>query len=683
MRVVFVALTAAMLASCAAKVPLTASPPSGLDLASIDPQIRPQDDLYRHTNGRWLSTTEIPADRSNYAKFLSQSDAVQAQLRTLIEEAAASPEHASDSERQKLGDLYRSFMDEARLESLGLAPVRARLAAVDAVSTPRDLAKLFGQFARVGVASAVFYAIGQDPKVATQYIASVGQAAPYSGTPSGLGLPDRDYYLLDEPRFIELRQKYVAHVERMLQLAEIDEAERAAHEVLKLETEIARIQWTRVADRDEEKVYNKFALAELDAVIPGFDWSAYLREVGAGRSPGLIVRQPSYFTALAALMRDTELSVWKAHAKFHVLSHAAPMLDKGFVDAHFEFHGRTLAGIQEQAPRWKRAVEATDRALGEALGRLYVQRHFPPQAKARVEVLVGNLVKAYEQSIRALDWMSAQTKDNALEKLSRMSLKVGYPDRWKDYSTLLIQPDDLYGNITRAAEHEFERQRAKLGAPIDRGEWAMTPQTFNAYYHPSLNEMVFPAAFLQPPFFHLDADDAVNYGGIGSVIGHEIGHGFDDQGSKYDADGNLKSWWTEVDRKAFDSRAQALIAQYDAYCPLPGRCVSGALTVGENIGDLGGLSIAYEAYRLSLQGREAPTLDGYTGDQRFFLGWAQAWARKYREEELLTRLKTDPHSPSEYRTNGPAANVPAFHSAFDIKPGDAMYRAPEQRVKIW
>ena len=675
-----------VLAGCASTGPRPATPVgpvSGIDLASIDPQLRPQDDLYRYTNGRWLATTEIPADRSNYAKFLRQADIVEGQLRSIIEESAAKAGKVSGSDEQKLGDLYASFMDEARLEQLGLKPLEREFAAIDAITRKRDLARVFARFARMGVPSPVIYFVSQDPKEATQYIASVTQAAPYSGVPSGLGMPDRDYYLSDDPKFTELRARYLAHVEKMLGMAELPDAPRAARDILALETRIARIQWTRVADRDDEKTYNKYSFAELGRVTPDFDWKAYIDEIGAGKSPGLIVRQPSYLKALAKLMREEKLATWRQYLKFRLLSNAAPLLGKAFVDENFSFYGRALAGTQEDRPRWKRAVQAEEKALGEVLGRLYVQRHFPPEARERLQGMVGHLTQAYEQSIRELEWMSAETKEKALAKLSKFSLKIGYPNRWKDYSALVIAPDDLYGNMARSTELEFQREQAKLGALIDREEWLLTPQTFNAYYNVSLNEIVFPAAFLQPPFFDMAADDAVNYGGIGAVIGHEIGHGFDDQGSKYDGDGNLRSWWTDQDRKAFEARSKALIAQFDAYCPLKDQCVSGALTIGENIGDLGGLSIAYKAYRLSLAGKEAAVLDGFTGDQRFFLGWAQAWARKYREQELLNRLKTDPHAPSEYRANGTVVNVPEFYPAFGVTPQDKMYLAPEKRVKIW
>jgi putative endopeptidase len=682
--VLLAAAAASLLSACATTPPAQpASSRSGIALGNIDQSVRPQDDLYRHTNGLWLKRTEIPADRSNFGRFTQLADEAEVQLRAIIEEAASKKDQPAGSDAQKVGDLYASFMNEARLEELGLKPLAAEMARIDALKKQSELSRQFAHFARTGVASPVFYYIGQDDKQATQYIAFVAQAAPYSGAQSGLGLPDRDYYLSDDAKFKDLRAKYVAHVEKMLSLAGVDNAARAAQDILALETEIAKIHWTRVADRDSEKTYNKYRLNRLKHITSAFDWDGYIKELGIEKSPGLVVRQPDYFANLAKLMGDTPMEVWRPYLKMRLLSAASPYLNKAFVDENFAFYGATLRGIQENRPRWKRGVAAVENSLGEVLGKIYVERHFPPEAKTRMEGLVKNLMVAYEQSIKELDWMSATTKKKALAKLAKFNPKIGYPNKWRDYSALTIAANDLIGNIQRSTEVEFQRERAKLGAPIDRDEWGMTPQTVNAYYNPGLNEIVFPAAILQPPFFNLQADDAVNYGGIGAVIGHEIGHGFDDEGSKYDGDGNLKSWWTEKDRKAFEERTKALIAQYDAFCPLEGHCVSGALTIGENIGDLGGLSIALKAYKLALAGQEDPVIDGFTGEQRVLMGWAQVWARKYREQELLNRLKTDPHSPSEYRANGTVMNIPEFHSAFGVKEGDKMWLAPEKRVKIW
>lgn len=686
------AISACLLNACAGTGPERSTPgsasnafatPSGIALGNIDAAVRAQDDLFRHTNGGWLARTEIPADRSNYGSFTMLDEDSELQIKAIIEESAAQAGKAQGSEAQKVGDYYAAFMNEARANELGLKPISQEMARIDALKHKKELAVQFAHFAKLGVPSPVFYYVEQDPRHAEQYIAIIGQAAPYSGGGSGLGLPDRDYYLSDDAKFKTLREQYTKHVEVMLGHAGIANPAKAAQDILAIETRIAKIHWTRVADRDDEKVYNKFQLKNLPKLTPQFDWAGYVATVGAEKSPGLIVRQPDYMVGLTRLIRDVPLAQWQIYLKWRLLSDFAPLLNQAVVDENFAFYGKTLRGIQQNRPRWKRGVDLVEGALGEALGKIYVQRHFPAEAKTRMEGLVKNLMTAYEQSIKDLDWMGAETKKKALLKLSKFTPKIGYPNKWKDYSALKVAADDAVGNYLRATEYEFQRQRSKLGAPIDREEWGMTPQTVNAYYNPGLNEIVFPAAILQPPFFNLEADDAANYGGIGAVIGHEIGHGFDDQGSKYDGDGNLKSWWTDKDRKAFEARTKQLIAQYDGFCPLQGHCVSGALTIGENIGDLGGLSIALKAYKLALGGKEAPVVDGLTGEQRVLLGWAQVWSRKYRDEELLTRLKTDPHSPSEYRANGTVMNIPEFHRAFAVKEGDKMWLAPEKRVKIW
>ncbi|MDH4260297.1 MAG: peptidase M13, partial [Gammaproteobacteria bacterium] len=514
----------------------------------------------------------------------------------------------------------------------------------------------------------------QDAKDPSQYIMYLVQ--------SGLGLPDRDYYLLDDARFKDMRAAYLAHVEKMLALAGSMSAADDAKAIMALETALAEKQWTRVDSRDRDKTYNKHDLPMLKALTPAFAWDEFLKGTGI-TSAAVIVRQPGAFAGFSEQLTRTPLPVWKAYFKWQLLNTMAPYLSSAYVDEDFAFYGKTLRGTQENRPRWKRAVAEVENSLGESLGKIYVARHFPPEAKARMDVLVGNLIKAYEQSIQDLDWMSAETKKQALVKLAKFTPKIGYPSKWRDYSALTVSADDLVGNVLRSAEFEYAFQIAKLGKPIDRQEWFMTPQTVNAYYNPGMNEIVFPAAILQPPFFNLNADDAVNYGGIGAVIGHEIGHGFDDQGSKYDGDGTLRNWWTDVDRKAFEGRTRQLIAQYDAYEPIPGQHVNGALTIGENIGDLGGISIAYKAYKLSLGGKEAPVLDGYTGDQRFFIGWAQVWAGKYRDESLLLLIKTNPHSPTEYRCNGALVNLPSFYTAFGVKDGDRMFRPAAEQVKIW
>jgi predicted metalloendopeptidase len=521
----------------------------------------------------------------------------------------------------------------------------------------------------------VLFRSHQDNKDATQYIGDLYQ--------SGLGLPDRDYYLLNDAKFKTIREQYVAHVEKMLTLAGVKNADKAAKDIMALETRIAKGHWDKVTNRDPVKTYNKLDAAALKKLTADIDWSAYLKTVGFDTLPAIIVSQPTYLTALGKEIKSTSLDTWKIYLKWHALSDAAPYLSKAFVDENFAFFGKTLNGIQEIRPRWKRGVEATEGALGEALGKVYVAKHFPPENKARMEALVANLVKAYEGSINSLAWMSDATKAKAQEKLKKFTVKIGYPNQWRDYAALEVKADDLAGNLQRATAFEYTRNLAKLGKPVDRNEWFMTPQTVNAYYNPEMNEIVFPAAILQPPFFNVAADDAANYGGIGAVIGHEISHGFDDQGSQYDGDGNLNMWWTKEDRAKFDTLGAKLAAQYDTYEPVKGYTVNGKFTLGENIGDLGGLTVAHKAYVLSLAGKEAPVIDGLTGDQRFFYGWSQVWARKYREENLLTRLKTDPHSPSEFRANGTVVNIPAFHSAFGTKEGDKLFKPEAERIVIW
>ncbi len=665
-----------------------AAPPldSGVALANFDTGVRPQDDFFRYVNGGWLKNTEIPADRSNYGTFTRLAEKSESDLKAIIDEAAGKTGHAPGSDEQKVADLYNSFMDEARLEQLGVTPLAAEFARIDAVKKKEELAALAAHLGRIGVNTPVGVFINQDAKDPTVYITYLVQA--------GLGLPDRDYYLLADPKFKEIRTQYVAHVERMLALSGDRNARANARAIMALETALAKKHWTRVESRDDDKTYNKKTRAELAQLAPNFGWQTWLEDTGV-KGDAVIVAQPSAFTGFSEQVAERPLSTWRAYFRWRLVSDYAPFLSKPFVDETFGFYGKTLRGIQENKARWKRGVAVvqgglggdaspfSSQGLGEVLGRIYVARHFPPQAKARMEEMVGNLITAYRNSIEKLEWMGPETRARALEKLSKFTTKIGYPDTWRDYSGFDVKPGDLVGNLMRGAEFDHAFDMAKLGKPIDRGEWHMTPQIVNAYYNANLNEIVFPAAILQPPFFNLAADDAVNYGGIGAVIGHEIGHGFDDQGSKSDGDGRLQSWWTDADRKAFEDRTGKLIAQYDAYEPLPGQRVQGALTIGENIGDLGGASIAYQAYKLTLKGKGAPVLDGFTGDQRFFIGYAQIWARKYREQALLERLKTDPHSPSEYRCNAIVPHVPEFYSAFGVKAGDKMYMAPDQRVKIW
>ncbi|HEU4530034.1 MAG TPA: M13-type metalloendopeptidase [Steroidobacteraceae bacterium] len=647
---------------------------SGLDLAGADRNVRPQDDLFRYMNGEWLRTTQIPADRSNYGAFTMLDDKAQADLRAIIEEAAAKPQRAPGSDEQKVGDFYKSFMDTARVDALGLKPLQAELARIDAIADRAALNRYLGESQFVGLSHPVGLYIAQDEKNTTAYIPIVVQ--------SGLTLPDRDYYLKSEDKYAKIRDAYAAYIARMAQLAGISDPAGTAKRVLALETRLAEAQWTRVQNRDAVATYNKHTLASANELTPGFDWKAFFAAAGIA-TPDFIVTQPSYFAGLSRALAEIPLKDWREYLKFKLVNDYAPYLSAAFVDAHFDMHGRTLKGIEENRPRWKRAVDALDNTMGEIAGRLYVERHFKPEAKRRMDELVRNLIRAYEISIDELDWMSPATRAQARAKLAKFTVKIGYPDKWKDYSALEIKADELVGNLLRSAAVEQRRGIAKLGKPIDRTEWLMTPQTVNAYYYPPMNEIVFPAAILQPPFFNATADDAANYGGIGAVIGHEISHGFDDQGRRYDGDGNLRDWWTADDEKRFKERTAALVAQYGAFNPIDDQHVNGELTLGENIGDLSGLAVAYKAYQLSLDGKPAPTIDGLTGEQRFFLGWAQVWRRKYRDEELRVRLLTDPHSPSEYRANGVVTNMSEFHEAFGLKPGDKLYRPAEQRVEIW
>ena len=655
--------------------PLASVPVSGIEQANFDPAVRRQDDLYRAANGKWLATTRIPADKSSYGAFTALSDTAEAQLRVIIEELASREQRVVGSVEQKVGDTYASFMDELRIEHLGLEPIQSEFAAIDALTRRSELPLLMAQLYRSGVKVPLAAYVHQDAKDATRYAGDFTQ--------SGLSLPNRDFYLIQDEKFTALREAFRQHVERMAELADSPDPKKDADTVLALETRLARHQWDKVDLRDPVKRYNPFPVAKLAGLAPQIDWPRYLEATGYGELETILISQPSYVRELGRLLKSEPLANWKTYLKWQVLNARAEVLPRAFVDQNFQFYGRTLNGIEEIQPRWKRGVGMVEQSLGEAVGQIYVARHFPAQNKARMEALVANLLRAYGQSIDELEWMSAETKKAAREKLSRFNTKIGYPNRWRDYTALEVVADEALANQRRAAEFEYARDIDKLGKPIDREEWGMTPQTVNAYYSGEKNEIVFPAAILQPPFFNVEAEDAVNYGAIGAVIGHEISHGFDDKGSQYDGDGNLRMWWTAEDRARFDALGARLAAQYDAYEPVPGYHVNGRFTLGENIADLGGLSIAHRAYLLSLEGKPGPVIEGLSADQRFFLGWAQAWRRLYREENLINRLKTDPHAPSEYRCNGVVINVPAFHEAFAVQPGDALHVPAQERIRIW
>ena len=649
---------------------------SGIALDHMDASIRPQDDLFRFVNGGWMKSAEIPSDRSSYGAFYWLIENAEQQVREIIEGLAAAKQPAG-SIGQKIGDLYTSFMNEARINELGATPVKADLAKAFAVSNITEFISTLGEFETRGLGGLFYEYISSDDMSPNETIAYFGQ--------SGLSLPDEAYYR--DEQYQSIRDEFLKHVATMFSLADIADGEKLAKLVLALETEIASHHWDQVEDRDAEKTYNKYTFAELKTLAPGLDWDAWLV---AAHTPmkvveKLIVRQPSFFSGVSSMLEKFEADKWSAWLAWHALSARAASMSDEFVNQNFAFYGTVLSGTPELRVRWKRGVSLVEGSLGEAVGQIYVERHFSPAAKARVSELVTNLTEAYRASISGLDWMSPATKVKALEKLDLFTTKIGYPDKWRDYSSLVITPDDLIANLDNIARFSHDFQVAKIGKPVDRDEWHMTPQTVNAYYNPGGNEIVFPAAILQPPFFNDTADDAVNYGGIGGVIGHEIGHGFDDQGSKYDGTGALNDWWTEEDRTAFEARTRTLIEQFDALAPAeaPDLRVNGALTIGENIGDLGGLTIALKAYTMSLGGKPAPVIDGYTGEQRVFLGWAQVWLQKMREESRRQMIAVDPHSPPEFRVNQIVKNLNEFHDAFATAPTDAMFIPATERIRIW
>lgn len=650
-----------------------AQPISGVNTEYFDEAVKAQDNFYLHVNGKWLATTEIPGEYSNYGTFTKLAKDAQVNLRSIIERSAKLKNPSADE--QKLGDFYNSYMDTETINALGVKPIEPFLSQIDAVSNPEQLAAVMAELTTKGMSMPLQWYIYVNAKESSQYITYMGQ-----GT---LGLPDRDYYLKDDEKYQQFRADYKAYIAELFTLAGKKGGAEFAEAIVALETKLAEAQWSRVDRRDASKTYNLYHASDLSKLFGDLSWEAYANGSSLNKVTQVVVQQPSYIEALGKIAGETDINTWKAYLQFLTIDEYANILSEDFEKAQFAFRSNKLNGIQEQKPRWKRAVLSSDEILGEVLGKIYVAEHFKPEAKKRMKDLVNNLIKAYDISIRELDWMSEETKKRALEKLSKFKPKIGYPDVWKDYSDLAIRSDDLVGNYVRYSEWYYAEMLSRLGQPIDTNEWHMTPQTVNAYYNPVMNEIVFPAAILQPPFFNLEADDAVNYGAIGAVIGHEIGHGFDDQGSKYDGDGNLKNWWTDADRKAFEERSAALVEQYNQFKPFEDAAVNGQFTLGENIGDLGGLSIAFRAYQLSLQGKPSPELDGFTGEQRVFLGWSQIWRRKYREENLRQRLLTDPHSPSEYRVIGILPNIPEFYSAFDVKPGHKMYLPEEQRVKIW
>ena len=645
-----------------------------IDFSGFNQAVRPQDDFFAHVNGQWLKETPIPADKTRWGSFVILAEESRDNVLAIIDGLSKNSNLDANSDGQKIRDLYRSYMDEDGINSLGLAPIQEELNAIERTSRSA-LAQEWATAGRLGISRPFSFWINQDSRDSTQYVVYFTQ--------SGLGLPDRDYYFLDDDRSKRLQTHYQVLLTQLFTLAGIDQPAVKAYRVYELEKAIAEHQWTRVENRDRIKTYNRVSLNQLRALLPSFGWNDYLGISDIAEESHVIVRQPTYLQGLQKVIQDTSTEVWKAYYQARLLIDAAPYLGEDYFQASFDFFSKKLGGQEEPEPREKRAVSLVNGILGEVVGREYVKRHFPPQAKERMLALVGNLRKAMAESIDHLEWMDEATKAEAHKKLKKFTTKIGYPDQWKDYSKLEIKPGDLIGNLRRASEFVHAREVAKLGKPIDRTEWFMNPQTVNAYYNPQMNEIVFPAAILQPPFFNMKADDAVNYGAIGMVIGHEIGHGFDDQGRRSDGDGNLRDWWTQSDAKAYGERTRQLVDQYAQFEPLEGQKVNGQLTLGENIGDLGGLTLAWRAYQKSLEGQPPADIDGYSGAKRFFLSLAQIWRINTRPEMIMRRLKTDTHSPPKFRVNGPLTNFQPFYDVFGVSQSDQMWRPEGDRVSIW
>lgn len=647
---------------------------SGVIKENMDTSVDPGNDFYAYVNGGWMEKTEIPADKSSYGSFQILRDQAQEDVLEIIQ-SSAEGDFKQGSNEQKVGDLYKSYMDMETRNARGLSVLDKEFDRIEAIEDKTALATYFAYANRYGYGSP--FALGQyvDFKNPDSYMIYAWQ--------SGLGLPEREYYFKDDEESVALREKYVAHIARVLELAGMEQPQQKADTIMALETRLAELHMKKEATRDWASNYNKVALDKLDTVMSGFAWEAFFEEARLTDLDGLVVMQTEFMQQLDTVISETDLDTWKTFLNWHLLNSNATVLNEAMDTAHFEFYSKELQGVTEQRPRWRRAVGLLDSTVGEIIGKVYVEKHFPPEAKTRMETMVDNLIAAYRDSIEQLDWMTDDTRKEALDKLSKFTVKIGYPDQWKDYSALTVKPDDLFGNLRRNAEVRYQELLEKQGGPVWEHEWGMTPQTVNAYYSPPNNEIVFPAAILQPPFFDLNAEDAVNYGGIGAVIGHEIGHGFDDSGSTFDGDGVLRNWWTDEDRKEFENRTSMLVDQFNSFEALPDLFVNGEFTLGENIGDLGGISIALKAYHMALGEKQAPTLDGFSGDQRVFIGYGQVWATKYRDEALRTQVQTDSHSPAKFRTNGAVRNVDAFYKAFEVGKQDALYLPPEERVKIW
>lgn len=646
-----------------------------LELTGFDKNTSPGEDFFRYVNGQWLDTTEIPSDKSRWGSFVILAEKSKEAVLEIIREVSKKKSLAEGSEAQQIRDLYNSYTNRSKLGEIGTKTVQQDLDIIDSLKSKRKLSEYWAYASEYGISGPIQFWISQDARDSTQYRVYFTQG--------GLGLPDRDYYLENDERSVGIQESYREYLEKIFTKSGLQNAGRRSQRVYDLEKKLAAIHWTRVENRDRVRTYNKYQKAELSDLLDGFVWNQYLFDTGMDQEEEFIVRQPSFFKGLSTIIEETSLGVWKDYLRAKVISGAAPYLDDDFYDIYFDFYSRTLSGQKEPEPLEKRATSLVNSLLGEVVGKIYVDRHFPPQAKSRMLDLVKNIRIAMKESIDDLEWMDDTTKARAHEKLSKFTTKIGYPDEWRDYSELKIDPDDLMGNIRRASAFQYAREIDKLGGPIDRNEWFMTPQTVNAYYNPRMNEIVFPAAILQPPFFNLNADDAVNYGGIGMVIGHEIGHGFDDQGRKSNGDGNLTDWWTEASASAYEKRAAQLVEQYNEYQPVKGFNVNGQLTLGENIGDLGGLTLAWKAYMNSLNGKSPDPIDGFTHGQRFFISYAQIWRIKSTTEMTIRRIKTDSHSPPKFRVNGPLKNFQPFYQTFDVKKDMGMWLSEDQRVSIW
>jgi predicted metalloendopeptidase len=648
---------------------------SGIEKDKLSTTVRPQDDFNAYVNGAWIRETEIPRDHQTWGSFEILNEESEKNQRAIVEELSGSSDLPPGTDQQRVGDFYRSYMDTARLEDLGAGPLQDDLKRILSAPSAGALLQLSAEARVTGVDSPLSLQVFPDLGDSTRYLVYFSQ--------SGLTLPDRDYYFEKGEKYDVLRAALPGYASKLLSIAGVADAEARGRAAAEVETRLAEPQWRAEETRNVQKIYNLYARGDLRSLSERIEWDGYLESSGIGDAGQVVMAQPSYVTALGSLLGEIPLEDWKSYFAFRLLHDRAPYLSEAFVQARFDFAGRLVGGLEEQPPRWQRGVRNVNALLGEAVGKLYVARHFPPEAKARMEALVVNLIGTYGEAIDELPWMTAETKARAQEKRRKFTYKIGYPESFRDYSKLEIDRGDLVGNVKRANEVEYRRNIEKLGRPIDRTEWQMTPQTVNAYHDPTKNEIVFPAAILQPPFFNMEADDAVNYGAIGVVIGHEMGHAFDDQGRRFDGDGNLRDWWSEYDAAAYEESASTLVAQFDAFEALPGLQVNGKLTLGENIGDLTGIAIAYRAYLKSLGGREAPVLDGFTGAQRFFIGYAQIWRSRYREEAMRQVVLSNPHAPPEFRVNGPLRNSPEFFEAFSVKEGDGMWLPPGERVKIW